>query len=260
MPDDLLKPVARSQEVCKICGGRADLFGITDLNKNCEQYRQEVLPLSGVPIYYHRCSVCDFVFTTAFDSFTHEDFAKHIYNDEYHLVDPEFSGHRPQECANYLLEMFPNQRPANVLDYGGGDGSLGQALRTAGFTDVTVYDPFVPKNAQRPQGTFDLITCFEVLEHTPQPLQTLRDIVSMLRTPGLIVFSTVLRAGPALQQGINWWYIAPRNGHISIFSPQSLHRLMSACGLRCGLSPTSRHVAFREVPPFAQHLAMKAPG
>src|SRR5277367_6154164 len=118
MPDDLLKPIARSQEVCKICGSQADLFGVTDLNKNCEQRRKEVLPLSGVPVYYHRCRVCDFVFTTAFDTFTHEDFAKHIYNEQYHLVDPDFAGSRSRASTDLLLAMFPNRRPTNVLDYG----------------------------------------------------------------------------------------------------------------------------------------------
>ena len=45
--------------------GRRRLYGLLDFNKNCEIYRNNALGISGVPIYYHRCPECRFIFTTA---------------------------------------------------------------------------------------------------------------------------------------------------------------------------------------------------
>ena len=39
MSAELLQPIARSLEKCKICGGEAELFGVVDFNKNCEEHR-----------------------------------------------------------------------------------------------------------------------------------------------------------------------------------------------------------------------------
>ncbi|HEX4124838.1 MAG TPA: class I SAM-dependent methyltransferase, partial [Tepidisphaeraceae bacterium] len=186
----------------------------------------------------------------------HDDFAHHIYNDEYHLVDPDFASLRPQNNSNWLGQLFSAQRPARTLDYGGGNGLLAEALRAKGFADVHVYDPFVSEHAARPQGTFDLISSFEVLEHSTTPLETMRDMVSLLSTPGVIVFSTLLRGGPAVNEGINWWYIGPRNGHASIYSPQSLQRMIGSFGMTCGSFNAGLHIAFRELPLFAGHLML----
>lgn len=259
MSSEVMKPVARPQEVCKICGGHAELYGVVDFNKNCEELRRKVLTPCGVPIYYHQCRVCDFVFTTAFDKFAHEDFARYIYNNEYHLVDPDFASARPQANGGALSQMFSGHKHIRILDYGGGNGFLAAALRKGGFADVHVYDPFVPEHAVRPEGTFDLITSFEVLEHTPRPLETARDMASLLSSPGLLLFSTLLRTGTAVNEGVNWWYIGPRNGHVSIFSRPSLNRLTTACGLACGSFNENLHAAFRQVPPFARHLIPSPP-
>jgi hypothetical protein len=86
MAEDQLRQVSPRHTTCKICGAQAELLGVTDFHKNCEEIRRKVLTLSGIPVYYHRCPVCDFVFTTAFDGFTQNDFARLIYNDEYQLA------------------------------------------------------------------------------------------------------------------------------------------------------------------------------
>ena len=63
----VLIPLASRSAVCKCCGKPADLFGVVDFHKSCEDRRGPPLPLSGVPIYYYRCPNCGFLFTTAFD-------------------------------------------------------------------------------------------------------------------------------------------------------------------------------------------------
>jgi len=53
-----LQAICAQETLCKCCGAPAFLYGVVDFHKNCEIYRRKVLDLSGIPIYYHRCTVC----------------------------------------------------------------------------------------------------------------------------------------------------------------------------------------------------------
>src|ERR1700744_3941550 len=66
---------------CKVCHDEAPLYRGTDFNKTCEGHRARYLPLTGVAVYYPRCSQCALVFTNSFDHWSKSDYLKHIYND-----------------------------------------------------------------------------------------------------------------------------------------------------------------------------------
>jgi hypothetical protein len=51
-----------------------------------------------------------------------------------------------------------------------------------------------------------------------------------------------------------WWYAAPRNGHISLFSRESLARLGAKQGLNFGSLIPDPHVFWRGAPAWAGHL------
>ncbi|HEV7301791.1 MAG TPA: class I SAM-dependent methyltransferase [Tepidisphaeraceae bacterium] len=240
---------------CKCCGNASTLYDVVDFNKNCEQPRRRVLETSGVPVYYHRCSSCDFIFTTAFDHFTPAMFASEIYNTEYRLVDPDYEESRPRGNAELIGKMFAASRTLNMLDYGGGNGLLAEVLKEKGFSSVATYDPFVAKHSARPSGEFDLLVSFEVLEHSPQPEATFADMSILLADPGLMLVSTVMQPSDLdATFGIRWWYIAPRNGHVSIFSPRALDALVRPFGFtRTSLSP-ALHLLYKTLPDFATHL------
>lgn len=249
-----LQAICAKQTPCKCCGALAFPYGVVDFHKNCEIYRRRVLDISGIPIYYHRCSVCQFIFTTAFDDFSKEDFQRHIYNQDYLLVDPDYPEVRPRMNAAFLCDLFAAGKPSSVLDYGGGNGTLAELLRTAGFPDVRTYDPFVPSHSKKPTGRVDCVVCFEVLEHSTDPVQTLSDMNESLDDMGLIVFSTLLQPADMEQQGLNWWYAGPRNGHVSLFSRASLAKVVRRFGLRLGSFNESMHVLYRNIPEFARHF------
>jgi 2-polyprenyl-6-hydroxyphenyl methylase/3-demethylubiquinone-9 3-methyltransferase len=250
-----LKSVTTKQARCKCCGALALAYGVVDFHKNCELHRGKmVLDISGVPIYYHRCPVCHFIFTTAFDHFTMDDFLQHIYNDDYIMVDPDYQEGRPKGNAAWLRSVFSQGWPRQILDYGGGNGALAQALQAAGFDQVVTYDPFVPDHCSRPAHRFDCIVSFEVLEHSTAPARTIADMSEFLQDPGLIIFSTLVQPENIDQQGLNWWYAGPRNGHVSLYSKMSLAILGQAHGFNLGSFNHSIHVFFREIPEFATHL------
>jgi 2-polyprenyl-6-hydroxyphenyl methylase/3-demethylubiquinone-9 3-methyltransferase len=251
---DLL-PISPQSVPCKICGATASLYGVVDFHKNCEIVRgRNVLPLSGIPIYYHRCPACRFIFTTAFDKFTSDDFRKHVYNDQYAMVDPDYAEVRPRANAAGLVKMFGASKPERLLDYGGGAGVLADSLRAASFSHADTYDPFVSQHAVKPAGRYDCVVSFEVVEHTPTPLATFREMDDVLAKPGLILFSTLVQPAEIEQVGLSWWYAAPRNGHVSLFSRQSLEHVARSMGLTFGSFNDNLHALFRELPDFAKHL------
>src|SRR5829696_6292592 len=120
-----LSAVAPASAPCKVCGGVSHLYGVVDFHKNCEIARgRQVLALSGIPIYYHRCPACELLFTVAFDHFSNDDFARHIYNDGYSAVDPDYRETRPAGNAQWIIGAFGNSKSIRILDYGGGNGRL----------------------------------------------------------------------------------------------------------------------------------------
>jgi SAM-dependent methyltransferase len=240
---------------CKICAGPSSLFGVVDFHKSCIEAQGRRLPLSGYPVYYRRCQQCGFAFTTAFDSWDSQGFHNLIYNDDYIIVDPDFADLRPSGNAKLVASSFPGAKHSvEILDFGGGAGVFAARLRDQGFSAAT-YDPFSSFN-QMPSEKFDLITCFEVLEHVPFPQSTVATMVSLLKSPGAILFSTLVQPTDFEAVGLNWWYAGPRNGHISLYSSQALARLFQPHGMKVGSFNANLHIAYAQIPPFAAHLKL----
>jgi len=253
---DSLRPVTTAAIACKICGGSAALYGVVDFHKSCEEARGVRFALAGIPIYYRRCADCNFLFTDAFDDWTTEQFKTHIYNEEYRKVDPDYyDGLRGRTNAEVVARLWGEHcAGTHVLDCGGGNDEFCAVLRAAGFPTAVSYDPMVPEFAERPQGKFDLVTSFETLEHLPDPMAGIAMMIEFAADPGLIFFTTYAQSAEFDQHGLNWWYVGPRNGHISIFSKQALKTAWRRHGYKFVPLRDNIHLAFRTLPPFLAHL------
>ncbi|HWU55694.1 MAG TPA: class I SAM-dependent methyltransferase [Rhizomicrobium sp.] len=234
---ELLEPA------CKCCGGATLFFAGYDFSRTCEDQERPVFASSGIDIPYYRCTSCGFVFTTYFDRWSKETFAERIYNSEYVLADPDFAAARPKYIAEQLGRLLA-AIPADIkiLDYGGGEGRLIRELQQRGFEKGESFDPFFSDGA-RPQGPFELMTAFEVAEHTADPVLLFRDALSFLAQHGVLLFTTALQDR---KPDRDWWYIAPRNGHISIHSYASLQRLAAAVGATCLSLDDNLHMFYRD--------------
>jgi 2-polyprenyl-6-hydroxyphenyl methylase/3-demethylubiquinone-9 3-methyltransferase len=260
MPAFQLRPGDPEPGPCKLCGGVSRLFGVTDFNRNCEEVRGRFLPLSGIAVYYRRCEACGLVYSEAFDDWAPEDFETHIYNAAYGEVDGDYEAIRPANTAKMVVGAFSaSAGDLAVLDYGGGNGAFARALVEAGFRDTTTYDAFHPDHRTRPKANFDLITCFETLEHMPDPLAGAADIAGFLKADGMVLFSTLTQPANFAEVGMRWWYIGPRNGHVTLHTKRSLAILWASRGLKVASFSDNLHAAYRTVPAFASHL-IKAPG
>jgi hypothetical protein len=241
---------------CPVCSTATVMHDVVDFNKSCEEARQLFLPLSGRPIYYHRCPGCAFVLAPEFSTWTDQDFQQHIYNEHYIDIDPDYVSKRPLHNADFVRQLFPDaQQAIRHLDYGGGSGLLSDTLRAQGW-DSTSYDPF-PRNEQQitTLGKFGLITAFEVFEHVPDVTELMNNITSLMDEESLVIFSTLLSDGNIQPNSrLTWWYASPRNGHISLFSKQSLILLAEQRGMQFGSFGPGVHCFFKRLPAWAKKL------
>ncbi|WP_244816332.1 class I SAM-dependent methyltransferase [Caballeronia sp. Lep1P3] len=245
--------VAANESICKCCSGRAFLFGVCDFSKSCADRAagRKVDPYAGVPVYYYRCAECGFVFTTAFDDWGSHAFAKYIYNDDYIRQDPDYLDARPQSNANALASQFPELAGQEILDYGSGNGLLEQKLKARGFVKVDSYDPYgaIQNRRAQPQRS-DVVLAFEVFEHHAAPRDLMAELARLLKPQGIVLFSTLVTPPDIETIGIgNWWYCAPRNGHISFFTPKALAHIASTVGMKAASFSDGFHFLYRDEPP-----------
>lgn len=117
---------------------------------------------------------------------------------------------------DYIAQRAHGLPGRSALDVGCGGGILAEAMAAAGATvtgidlsdkalavaqlhrlesGVAVDYQLVSAEAlaaERP-GSFDIVTCMEMLEHVPQPLSTVAACATLVKPGGLVVFSTINR-------------------------------------------------------------------
>ncbi len=159
------------------------------------------------------------------------------------------------EDAMLIRLLHPNIRP-KVLDYGMGEGHWAIMAKAYGSdvwgTDVDPHSAqiaarsgigFVTDLAALPDNSFDFINADQVFEHLPDPLGTLRQLVTKLRSGGHVKLSTPAdlkieeklarlgRGGYALDEFKREFHALAPLSHINLFTATSLRALASAAGL-----------------------------
>jgi 2-polyprenyl-6-hydroxyphenyl methylase/3-demethylubiquinone-9 3-methyltransferase len=244
-------------QLCKICQSEAPLFGSIDFNKYSPAWGHFRPSLSGIQIFYNQCLSCNFLFSSSFDQWSLEDYAEHIYNDLYHFVDPQMTIDRPKSDVNRFINFFGDlNKDLMILDYGGGKGGFSEFLRQEGFKNVVSYDPFFSDFNRMPEIKFDIVTCFEVIEHVPFPMDVIENLSNLVKDTGLVLIGTALIPQDFLEKGLNWWYVMPRNGHISIFSREALNKAWGQFNFQVfqNIEQTSYHICYKSKPNFCPEL------
>ncbi|MBX9349438.1 class I SAM-dependent methyltransferase [Chromobacterium vaccinii] len=229
---------------CEVCKEQdLSFFGKKDFGHAGNDYFSGERTFSdyNISIPYIECMNCGFVFTHLFDYWEPTNFIKHIYNEEYHRADPPFIMERPLKNAEMVYSIFhrdPYLR--TIIDIGGGDGQLSHFLRDHQI-DSYSYDPHFGEVDTFPAGKkFDVITSFEVIEHVPhnQQKKWMSQLANFMHQDkmSIAVISTEIKDS---SHDINWWYICPRNGHISIHTQKSLTYLATPYGLNVLQLPNS---------------------
>ncbi len=237
---------------CPICSSRdVFLFGSVDFNRHCIAEDIGFEP-SGINIDYYICKECDFLYSPEICAWKKAVFESRIYNSDYSKYDPEYLEKRPKDNFKFLAKQFGgNHEKISHLDYGGGNGALTKMLNEHGINSQN-FEPF-SSNPVFPASKFNLITAFEVFEHVPDPNQIMVNISKLLDDTGIFISTTSVSDGHInFGKALDWWYVAPRNGHICIYSEKSLKILANRYGLHFKIMKNGNQVFWKKAPSWSK--------
>jgi SAM-dependent methyltransferase len=144
-----------------------------------------------------------------------------------------------------ILGRLPDR--AGALDIGAGDGAYLKELLDCGFTGVVGSEPSAAPIAAADEtvrpllrnapfrvedftaGQFRLVTCFQTMEHVPDPLQLCRDAYSLLKPGGAmlcVVHNRLSLSARLLGRRSPIFDIE----HLQLFSHASIRRLLETAG------------------------------
>lgn len=260
-PGDVPRPDGRkaASSACRICESDTESVGAVFGRYSNRDY------------HLRRCPNCHFAFID--DPWLEFD---RIYNDQYyegrgadHLVDYRFELDRPDRTirgyewagiSRLVRGLLGRSDGVRWLDFGCGSGGLVRYLNSntgfqaCGFDEGAIVDAarrkgipiLTEEQLSEQEGTFDVVTAVEVIEHTLEPLATLRQIRRMLR-PGGLFFLTTGNSQPFVDDLTHWSYVIPEL-HISYFEPRTLETAMRSTGFRPERKP--RGPAFDQILKF----------
>jgi SAM-dependent methyltransferase len=145
-----------------------------------------------------------------------------------------------------VAELTPVTGETRWLDYGCGLGGFVVYLRGHGVPLASGHDTGFSadgpdndggsgrgrgaRDLSDLNGTFDVITAIEVIEHTLDPVGELRSMYELLR-PGGLLFLTTGNAYPFRDRLEDWWYVTP-DVHIGFFEPETLELALEKAGFQ----------------------------
>lgn len=217
---------------CRLCGKEDDC--IIPLNSNRE-----------VPCGHRlfRCENCGFVRLYPLPG---DDDLRPYYFDNYWSIETTDRGLmaflyalRSRGIRRELQQALPPK--AKILDWGAGDGAWVNLLRRYGF-EAWGFDPFSdpghadfiikggPDALNFQDNYFDAITCFHVLEHLPEPLDSLNQVLRLLKPGGLIIIEVPNIASWGFTIFKHRWQPLQLPTHLNHFSPGTLRDALEKTG------------------------------
>jgi hypothetical protein len=175
--------------------------------------------------YYFQCTNCKTLFCDPIDQegMVGGEFEEGRNIDENHI--------RISRIAEMSLGI-PKEE-LRILDFGCGHGMMLNDLKDAGYINAIGYDAYNPEYNTLPiTNQFHVITAIEVIEHTSSPFIELNWMYKALAIGGCVMLETSF-VDIANEEGIpldKFFYVAPQNGHSTIFSHHGLDLLMTMKG------------------------------
>ena len=198
-----------------------------------------------------RCS-CGLVFVTPS---TRRSSLEQAYGDAYYRSWEDQASQREWIWARRMQRVEAlAESPGRLLDVGCGTGVFLQVAQARGWKVTgTEFSPFAVEAATRhgftvvqgelweagfPSNTFDVVTCWHVIEHTADPLRVAREILRVLQPGGWLVLAVpnledhIFRTAYVLARLRRPRLYEPdeREIHLVHFSARTLRTLVAAAG------------------------------
>jgi 2-polyprenyl-3-methyl-5-hydroxy-6-metoxy-1,4-benzoquinol methylase len=153
---------------------------------------------------------------------------------------PRNSNSVSYQRVNTLIRYHPGKK---ILDVGCGKGEFLQEANNAGFrvygTDIAkpirsylkkIHIPSFSSVSEVDDNSFDVVTIFDVIEHTPDPHRFISELCRVLKPGGILMVSTPNAASLSARfLKESWWVFGPE-GHYVLFTPESLKILLKQHG------------------------------
>lgn len=214
---------------CKICGSLSEPFASARiLNKH--------------DITYYGCTECEFVQTEE-PYWLAESYAEAINTTDIGYVSRNLS--LAKSTASLVGGLLG--AGGRFLDYGGGYGLFVRLMRDQGldwyWDDMHCANLFAKGFEADRDSKFDMVTCFEVMEHTVDPI---KEIENMLARAPVIAFTTCILP-TARPKPSEWWYYGLDHGqHVALFSRKSLDVLADRFSLSLWSNGNDFHILSRQ--------------
>lgn len=238
-----------SERACPICGSNDDgelfaepHFDSASLDEHAfaSRKRPERMRLRLV-----RCPECDLAYASPLPS----PEALATAYDEAAFDSGEEARYAARTYADSLAELLP-RLPDRVgaLDVGTGEGAFLTELLRLGFTEVGGVEPSAAPIAEaepevrplivhdvfrpglREPGSLSLVTCFQTIEHVPDPSAFVAGAVELLKPGGILAIVCHNRRAP-LNRALGTRSPIMDIEHMQLFSPRSVSELLSRAGL-----------------------------
>lgn len=205
-----------------------------------------------VQVGYWRCSNCGLLFAPGRNS---TELEAELYDATYFAEYPggedyEWDDAQRRHEARRRLPFVQSHRPQGcLLEIGAAAGHFVRAAQDAGFS-ATGIEPAqelalrgterlgvdlragLLETADLPEGGFEVICAWHVLEHLPEPKAAMERIVRLL-APGGVFFVEVPNVASVRSRRARerWFHLHPQH-HVTQFSPGSLRALLESSGLQ----------------------------
>lgn len=235
---------------CPVCGSADDSRVFAEQRLDMSTLDQHAFASRKRPEHMRlrliECRACDLVYASPVPS---PEALAQAY-DEAAFDSAEEARYAARSYAEELRELIadlPERRGA--LDIGTGEGAFLAELLGLEFTDVGGVEPSrapidaadpavagliehdVFRPGARPPASLNLVTCFQTIEHVPDPAALVRDAVALLEPGG--AFALVCHDRRAMINRL----LSMRSPiidieHMQLFSPRSVVELLRRSGLR----------------------------
>ena len=214
----------------------------------------------------HTCKICGNSFLSKIIDNKQRGIYYYCDNCDFIMLDPKLYVSPEQEKKRYLLHKNSDQDDGYVqmfeafirtailpfkngiksaLDFGcGPEPVLAKLLNSkeikTDFHDLHFFPEKVYLNKK-----YDLLTCTEVLEHLPNPVEIIDGLLNHLKKKGLFAVMTLFHPGTG-KKFLDWWYRRDIT-HVSFYNRKTINYLATKLNLEILLLDSKNTCVFRKI-------------